>query len=219
MSEDLQAIIAQLHARIRELEHDVANHRDRDVRLLETLQICGYDHEEQLAQGPIACVEHLVLLVRQLERRYAIIWERNVNLILLRVPNGMVVQALGDADVDTVGRAWTLRAVEDAHKHASKHRAEIEASKECACFYCLKRFPPSEIREWVPEHAWSRVDGGRRVQGELLGHSALCPRCGIDSVLGDASGVEMTDEFMRAMQRHWFKQGTDAHGNEWRDPE
>lgn len=95
-----------------------------------------------------------------------------------------------------------------AHKHSSKHRAQLEASRECACFYCLARYAPGEIKEWIEEHRVERdPETGKRVVHEVIGETALCPRCGIDSVLGDASGLQLTDEFMKAMQLHWFKEG------------
>ena len=33
---------------------------------------------------------------------------------------------------------------------------------------------------------------------------ALCPSCGIDSVIGDASGFPITEEFLVAMEARWF---------------
>ena len=74
-----------------------------------------------------------------------------------------------------------------AHARSSRHRAEVEASVTCGCFYCLATFPPSEVRDW-----W---DGG---------DTAVCPRCGIDAVIGSASGFAVTDELLRAMRSHWF---------------
>jgi uncharacterized paraquat-inducible protein A len=59
----------------------------------------------------------------------------------------------------------------EAHKHSLRNRAEIEASAICDCFYCFAIFPSSDISEWVDD-----------------GQTAICPRCGIESVLGSASG-------------------------------
>jgi hypothetical protein len=36
-----------------------------------------------------------------------------------------------------------------AHKHSIWHRAEIEASAACGCFYSKKTFAPSEIEDWT----------------------------------------------------------------------
>jgi hypothetical protein len=74
-----------------------------------------------------------------------------------------------------------------AHQHASNHREEIEASARCGCFNCVTVFAPGEIGEWVDE-----------------GKTALCPYCGIDSVIGTSSGVPMTIGFLRCMRNEWF---------------
>jgi hypothetical protein len=37
------------------------------------------------------------------------------------------------------------------------------------------------------------------------GSCAVCPRCGIDSVIGDASGLPVAEPaFLDEMNRHWF---------------
>ena len=77
------------------------------------------------------------------------------------------------------------------HGHSSSHRAEVLASEICGCFFCLKTFLPGAIDEWIAP------------EGEE-GATALCPHCGIDSVIGSASGFPMTAEFLCRMRRHWF---------------
>jgi hypothetical protein len=80
--------------------------------------------------------------------------------------------------------------LKDAHKHSSDHRIEVLASDSCGCFYCLASFPPSEIKEWI--------DGGQ---------TALCPRCGIDSVLGSSrfgAGLGISPTFLAEMHELWF---------------
>ena len=77
-----------------------------------------------------------------------------------------------------------------AHKHSSHHRAEVEASDVCGCFYCRATYPPVAIENWLNEG-----DG-----------TALCPECTIDSVLGSASGFPVADpNFLTAMHEHWFE--------------
>jgi len=78
--------------------------------------------------------------------------------------------------------------VREAHKHAVKHRKEIEASGLCGCFYCISVFKPGEISDWVDE-------------GE---GTAMCPECGIDAVIGSASGFPITQEFLEKMYKYWF---------------
>lgn len=78
--------------------------------------------------------------------------------------------------------------LKQAHQHSSHHRAEISRSNVCGCFYCLGTFAPSTINEWVAD-----------------GVTAVCPQCGIDAVLGDASGLNVADTgFMTAMKEYWF---------------
>lgn len=85
-----------------------------------------------------------------------------------------------------------------AHAKSSNHRADLEASLICGCFYCRNTFEPSEIAEWVD---WSADEG---TVGEARGQTALCPRCGVDSVLGSHSGFPITPEFLASMHRYWF---------------
>ena len=79
-----------------------------------------------------------------------------------------------------------------AHKRSAKHRAEIEASSGCGCFYCKNTFAPGEIVEWTD------------TDNAGVGQTALCPRCGIDSVIGDRSGFPITPEFLATMHKAWF---------------
>lgn len=74
-----------------------------------------------------------------------------------------------------------------AHDHASDHRDEIERSTTCGCFYCMETFPAEEV-------LWGRFS-------EITG---ACPHCGVDSVIGDASGYPVTPHFLRRMNRRWF---------------
>lgn len=83
-----------------------------------------------------------------------------------------------------------LRPFQLAHERSSHHRPEVEASEVCGCFYCLATFAPSAIDEWIDEG-----DGGE---------TALCPKCGIDAVLGSASGLALTPGFLRQMHEVWF---------------
>jgi hypothetical protein len=82
--------------------------------------------------------------------------------------------------------------IQEAHKHSHNHRAEIEASELCGCFYCCSTFKPSAIDIWIDEN-----DAG-------IGQTAMCPRCPIDSVIGSASGFPIEVEFLKEMKRYWF---------------
>ena len=76
-----------------------------------------------------------------------------------------------------------------AHKFSSNHRELLINDKLCGCFYCLKIFSPSEIECWIRD----RFD-----------ETALCPHCGIDSIIGESSSYPITKEFLSKMNTHWF---------------
>ncbi len=79
-----------------------------------------------------------------------------------------------------------------AHKKSIYHRKEIEESILCGCFYCKRIFQAKKIREWVD------------VSGPVSEQTALCPHCGIDSVIGDASDFNITETFLKEMNEAWF---------------
>jgi hypothetical protein len=74
-----------------------------------------------------------------------------------------------------------------AHSHSSRHRATILKSDTCGCFFCLALFTPAAITAWTDD-----------------GATALCPRCGTDSVLGSASGYPVEADFLTQMRARWF---------------
>jgi hypothetical protein len=75
----------------------------------------------------------------------------------------------------------------EAYLRASDHRGEIEAGRLAGCFYCLEIFPAGHVADWI--------DGGR---------TAVCPRCGVDSVLSDKFGAPLKRPFLEKMQARWF---------------
>jgi hypothetical protein len=83
-------------------------------------------------------------------------------------------------------------SIREAHTHSSNHRLEIEGSDTCGCFYCCSTFRPTEIAEWVDEDS------------NGVGQCALCPKCGIDSVIGSLSGFPIDKTFLSEMKRYWF---------------
>jgi hypothetical protein len=66
------------------------------------------------------------------------------------------------------------------------------ASSICGCFYCTAQYPPEKIVDWIDED----------LAGQ--GQTALCPECGIDSVIGDKSGFDVSLEFLIEMRAYWF---------------
>ena len=86
----------------------------------------------------------------------------------------------------------SLERVKAAHKRSIMHRREILDSRFCGCFYCLFIFEPTNLDLWTDKN-----EAG-------VGQTALCPKCSIDSVIGDKSGYPINIDFLRSMQNHWF---------------
>ena len=80
----------------------------------------------------------------------------------------------------------------DAHKTSIRHKDLIMRSQKCGCFHCLAIFEPSEIMAWT------------NTSEPEAKHTALCPECGIDSVIGSESGYPINKDFLTSMQQHWF---------------
>lgn len=77
--------------------------------------------------------------------------------------------------------------IAEAHFHCAQHRDEILNSNMCGCFDCLQTFKPTEITDWLAN-----------------GTCAICPKCGVDSVIGDKSGFPISKEFLTSMNEYWF---------------
>ena len=88
-------------------------------------------------------------------------------------------------------RPWAEDRLQRAHKASIFNRKLVASSSRCGCFYCLASYPTTEVVDWCdprPMPDWT----------------ALCPLCGMDSVLPDAAGFELTAPFLEAMQARWF---------------
>lgn len=78
--------------------------------------------------------------------------------------------------------------LKEAYEHCINNQEELFKSKVCGCFYCMRIFKAIRIKEWISD---SKL-------------TAQCPYCGIDSVIGDASGYPITKSFLKAMHKEWF---------------
>ncbi|AXQ31627.1 cytoplasmic protein [Solimonas sp. K1W22B-7] len=86
-----------------------------------------------------------------------------------------------------------------AHKHSIHHRHELLASSSCGCFYCLSIYSTDQIEDWTDYPEDTPED-----RENEFGMTALCPHCGVDSVIGAGSGYPITAEFLQWMKRLWF---------------
>jgi hypothetical protein len=78
--------------------------------------------------------------------------------------------------------------ISELYRDSSQHRALLQQSERCGCFYCLEIFNYSEIEEWCDDE-----------------QTAICPHCGIDAVLGSASVEALTPELLKAMHQAYFE--------------
>lgn len=78
---------------------------------------------------------------------------------------------------------------QEAHKYSFANKRMLEKENQCGCFYCCTIFSPKEINNWCEdEPEWT----------------ALCPYCGIDSVIGESVGYPLTKEALKDMGDVWF---------------
>ena len=81
------------------------------------------------------------------------------------------------------------RNLKSAHRHSFENAEELERSKLCGCFYCLNVYSPKKISEYIDDKK---------------GKTAICPYCGVHSVIGESSGFPITKEFLERMKSYWF---------------
>jgi hypothetical protein len=69
------------------------------------------------------------------------------------------------------------------------NRDTIQKSNNAACYCCLCHFKASQVEEYVDDDDVT----------------AICPLCGVDAVLGDATGLPIHDlEYLQAMHTFGF---------------
>lgn len=71
---------------------------------------------------------------------------------------------------------------------AMKNKNIIQQSKKAGCFHCFKIFETNEINAYT--------DNGQTV---------LCPKCGIDSVVGDMCGFELNEQILELAHKFWYR--------------
>jgi hypothetical protein len=90
------------------------------------------------------------------------------------------------------------RADQKSHHRLSSHNREVLAKvPRAGCFHCGAIFTPNEITDWIDAR---QVETGSTADGD----TALCPRCGIDSVIPEVSGVVLSRQLLSEMKAYWF---------------
>jgi len=74
-----------------------------------------------------------------------------------------------------------------AHELCNNNREKLSQTNVCGCYYCLRIFDPKEI-------VWESDEDD----------TAMCPYCGIDSVIAGSKDLAITKEFLKKMRQFWF---------------
>ena len=75
-----------------------------------------------------------------------------------------------------------------APKLAMRNKVALIASDKAGCYKCLAIFKPDEVKEWTDQ-----------------GETALCPQCGIDSVLVETPNLIITEDFLKSVKTFWLE--------------
>lgn len=81
----------------------------------------------------------------------------------------------------------TEKEFKTIHGHTFDNRSEIEQSIQCGCIACCEQFPKEEVDEYIDDN-----------------QTALCPKCSIDAVIGDAAGYELSHNFLAELNKKFF---------------
>ena len=73
----------------------------------------------------------------------------------------------------------STQQIDEYLAHSANNGTEILRSRQAGCFFCESLFSAKEIHDW---------------DNESNSLTAVCPRCGMHSVVGDASGLPLDEE-------------------------
>ena len=79
------------------------------------------------------------------------------------------------------------RYYELANKASFRNSGSVLGSSRCGCYFCRRIFSPDEITDFVDSAS-----------------TAICPYCGIDAVIGDASGIPIREDVLEELYERWF---------------
>ncbi len=77
--------------------------------------------------------------------------------------------------------------MERLHAYRSHNKDLIAKSEKCYCFYCKSVIKSSEIERYLDKEP-----------------TALCPKCGIDSIIPDAINEAVDESIISKMHEYWF---------------
>lgn len=66
--------------------------------------------------------------------------------------------------------------------------AALYIGKKCGCYYCCRIYEPHLVKSWC----------------DKAGDTAICPFCGVDSVIPDTPEVPLTEKLLKDQNAFWF---------------
>ena len=70
---------------------------------------------------------------------------------------------------------------------AMKNKNIVKQSQKAGCFHCLNIFDTTEIKSYTDNN-----------------QTVICPKCGIDSVVGDMCGFELNEQILKNAHQFWY---------------
>lgn len=117
--------------------------------------------------------------------------ERRHLIILLETlpidPSAKYQTAYRNQLVQLLAAEQTSPPITEASEYSIYNKDALAGSERAACYECLTVFKASEITEFVDNEK-----------------TALCPHCGIDTVLPESAGYSFSAASLEALNEYWF---------------
>ena len=81
----------------------------------------------------------------------------------------------------------TENQIKSAIRFATTNEQALKASQKAACYHCQAIYDANEVTDFLATE-----------------RTALCPKCGIDSVIPSNSPIELTPENLKILNQYWF---------------
>ena len=104
--------------------------------------------------------------------------------------------------MSTQPTVYTKKDWEKASDLTMFNRDIISKSDDAACYSCMRVFKASDVCEFIDDGVFDSDSTRDHITQDI---TALCPCCGIDAVLGDATGLPIHNlEYLQTMHAFGF---------------
>lgn len=84
--------------------------------------------------------------------------------------------------------AYAQNYLKMLHRQSIGNKVRLADAKDCGCYFCFSHFAVAEVEYWDDEDD----------------QTAVCPHCGIDSVIGEYEEQRVPDDLLKAMKERYF---------------